>query len=357
MPDELLLVETDAPYLSPQPVRGKPNEPANVGAHRGVRRRAARRRVRGARGGGRRERGARVRVVSDGPAEPEPRQASLRRLREFDVRPEPGARPELPDRRQHPRRDRPRRRSSTPTDVVLEVGGGLGVLSEYLAPRGRAPARRRGRPRARAARSRDALDPFAQRDAAHRRRGRARLRRARPRAGQGRREPAVRGRGDGAPEVGRGAAGRAALGGDGAARGRRSGSPPRPGSKTYGATSVLAQLACDVRVLRRVPRTVFHPVPNVESALVALRRRAPAPAPAVAGARARRRSRTGARRSPGRSRSRPARPTDIRDARPRRARRASATRRTPAPSGSRPEDFARSPTLLGRSAWRPGGRR
>ena len=30
VPDDLLLVETDAPYLSPQPVRGKPNEPANV---------------------------------------------------------------------------------------------------------------------------------------------------------------------------------------------------------------------------------------------------------------------------------------------------------------------------------------
>jgi TatD DNase family protein len=30
LPDDLLLVETDSPYLSPQPVRGKPNEPANV---------------------------------------------------------------------------------------------------------------------------------------------------------------------------------------------------------------------------------------------------------------------------------------------------------------------------------------
>jgi len=30
VPGELLLVETDAPFLSPQPVRGKPNEPANV---------------------------------------------------------------------------------------------------------------------------------------------------------------------------------------------------------------------------------------------------------------------------------------------------------------------------------------
>jgi TatD DNase family protein len=30
VPLELLLVETDAPFLSPQPVRGKPNQPANV---------------------------------------------------------------------------------------------------------------------------------------------------------------------------------------------------------------------------------------------------------------------------------------------------------------------------------------
>ena len=30
LPDSLLLVETDSPYLSPMPLRGKPNEPANV---------------------------------------------------------------------------------------------------------------------------------------------------------------------------------------------------------------------------------------------------------------------------------------------------------------------------------------
>ena len=30
LPPELLLVETDSPYLAPQPVRGRPNEPANV---------------------------------------------------------------------------------------------------------------------------------------------------------------------------------------------------------------------------------------------------------------------------------------------------------------------------------------
>jgi len=30
VPDELLMVETDAPYLTPVPMRGEPNEPANV---------------------------------------------------------------------------------------------------------------------------------------------------------------------------------------------------------------------------------------------------------------------------------------------------------------------------------------
>lgn len=30
VPDELLLVETDSPFLAPQPVRGRPNQPANV---------------------------------------------------------------------------------------------------------------------------------------------------------------------------------------------------------------------------------------------------------------------------------------------------------------------------------------
>jgi 16S rRNA (adenine1518-N6/adenine1519-N6)-dimethyltransferase len=45
-----------------------------------------------------------------------------------------------------------------------------------------------------------------------------------------------------------------------------------PASPAYGATSVLAQLACDVRVLRPVARTVFRPVPNVDSVLVGLRR-------------------------------------------------------------------------------------
>ena len=55
----------------------------------------------------------------------------------------------------------------------------------------------------------------------------------------------------------------------------------KPGTSAYGAPSVLAQLACDVRVLRPVSRTVFHPVPNVDSVLVGLTRRGPAPEPAL----------------------------------------------------------------------------
>jgi 16S rRNA (adenine1518-N6/adenine1519-N6)-dimethyltransferase len=54
-----------------------------------------------------------------------------------------------------------------------------------------------------------------------------------------------------------------------------------PGTKTYGATSVLAQLSCDVKVVRRVPPTVFHPAPNVESAIVAFRRHSPPPSRAI----------------------------------------------------------------------------
>ena len=53
----------------------------------------------------------------------------------------------------------------------------------------------------------------------------------------------------------------------------------KPGSAAYGVPSVLAQLACEVKVLRPVARTVFHPVPNVDSVLVGLTRRAPAPDP------------------------------------------------------------------------------
>jgi 16S rRNA (adenine1518-N6/adenine1519-N6)-dimethyltransferase len=50
-----------------------------------------------------------------------------------------------------------------------------------------------------------------------------------------------------------------------------------PGSKTYGVTSVLAQLSAEVKVARKISAKVFQPVPNVESSLVVLRRVAPPP--------------------------------------------------------------------------------
>jgi 16S rRNA (adenine1518-N6/adenine1519-N6)-dimethyltransferase len=47
------------------------------------------------------------------------------------------------------------------------------------------------------------------------------------------------------------------------------------GSRTYGTPSVIAQLECEVEVVRVIPRTVFHPAPNVDSVLVRLARRPP----------------------------------------------------------------------------------
>lgn len=48
-----------------------------------------------------------------------------------------------------------------------------------------------------------------------------------------------------------------------------------PGSRTYGAPSVQAQIACSVKFLRAVDPAVFTPRPRVESALMALQRTGP----------------------------------------------------------------------------------
>ena len=50
-----------------------------------------------------------------------------------------------------------------------------------------------------------------------------------------------------------------------------------PGTKAYGAVSVLVQLVTERVGSHPVSRTVFRPPPNVDSALVALRRRGPLP--------------------------------------------------------------------------------
>jgi 16S rRNA (adenine1518-N6/adenine1519-N6)-dimethyltransferase len=47
------------------------------------------------------------------------------------------------------------------------------------------------------------------------------------------------------------------------------------GNRTYGAPSAIAQLACEVQILRKVDPAVFKPRPRVESAILRLRRIGP----------------------------------------------------------------------------------
>jgi 16S rRNA (adenine1518-N6/adenine1519-N6)-dimethyltransferase len=58
-----------------------------------------------------------------------------------------------------------------------------------------------------------------------------------------------------------------------------------PGSKVYGALSVLTQIVCDVEVALRVPPGAFRPPPQVESAVVRLTPRATPRVPAAIEAR------------------------------------------------------------------------
>jgi len=52
-----------------------------------------------------------------------------------------------------------------------------------------------------------------------------------------------------------------------------------PGSRTYGSPSVVAQLACEVELVRKVDPAVFKPRPRVDSAILRLRRSGPAADP------------------------------------------------------------------------------
>jgi 16S rRNA (adenine1518-N6/adenine1519-N6)-dimethyltransferase len=47
------------------------------------------------------------------------------------------------------------------------------------------------------------------------------------------------------------------------------------GNKTYGAPTAIAQLACEVELIRKVDPAVFKPRPRVESAILRLRRTGP----------------------------------------------------------------------------------
>lgn len=48
-----------------------------------------------------------------------------------------------------------------------------------------------------------------------------------------------------------------------------------PGSRTYGSPSVVAQLACEIELVRKVDPAVFRPRPRVDSAILRLRRTGP----------------------------------------------------------------------------------
>ncbi len=207
-----------------------------------------------------------------------PRQASLNRLRRFDIRPnrELGQNFLIDD---NLLAVIGREAELDTGDVVLEVGGGLGVLSEYLAPRvGHLHVVEVDR--SLEAALRDAIDPF-QNATLHLGDAVALdLPGLRPLPTKvvanlpyGVAATVLLGSLEHLPDASLWVAMVQREVGDRLAA--------APGSKTYGATSVLAQMPCEVRVLRRVPRTVFHPEPNVDSALLRMRRTGPSPPPAV----------------------------------------------------------------------------
>ena len=208
----------------------------------------------------------------------EPRQASLRRLRRFRIRPnrELGQNFLIDDNLLGVIE---RAAELDESDVVLEVGGGLGVLSEYLAPRVShlhvvEVDRSLEPPLA------DALAPFGNTSLHLADAVRLDLGALRP---QPTKVVANLPYGVAATVLLKSIAELPGAGLWVAMVQREVGErlAAEPGGRTYGASSVLAQLSCDVRVLRRVPRTVFHPVPKVDSVLVSLRRRGPAPEASV----------------------------------------------------------------------------
>jgi 16S rRNA (adenine1518-N6/adenine1519-N6)-dimethyltransferase len=209
----------------------------------------------------------------------EPRQASLRRLRRYGIRPnrELGQNFLIDD---NILGVIGRAAELGGDDVVLEVGGGLGVLSEYLAPRVShlhvvEVDRSLEKP------LREALEPFANATLHLADAVKLNYTSLDPPPGKvvanlpfGVAATVLLKSLAELPDAGvwvamvqREVADRLAA---------------APGSKSYGAISVLAQLSCEVRFLRRVPRTVFHPQPNVESALLIMRRTAAAPPPEIA---------------------------------------------------------------------------
>ena len=129
------------PYLTPQVVRKERNQPAYVAHTATVRGRTKRRELRGARAGRRAQRGRAVRVVSALASPPTgDAPATCRRSRRCAGCARSASAPKR-DLGQNFLIDSnilgviERAAELDPADVVLEIGGGLGVLSEHLAPR------------------------------------------------------------------------------------------------------------------------------------------------------------------------------------------------------------------------------
>ena len=207
-----------------------------------------------------------------------PRQASLRRLRHFGIRPnrELGQNFLIDDNLLGVIASAA---ELDPADVVLEVGGGLGVLSEYLAPRVAHLHVVEVDPRLEPA-LRDALDPLPNASLHLADAVKLDLVALDPTPDK---VVANLPYGVAATVLLRTVAELPAATLWVAMVQREVGErlAAAPGTRAYGATSVLARLSCEVRVLRRVPATVFHPAPNVESALIRLRRTAAPATPGV----------------------------------------------------------------------------
>ena len=275
-----------------------------------------------------------VRLVSRRAARPAAEPAAAAPVRRA---PQARARPELPHRLEHPRRDRARRRARARRRRARDRRRPRRALSEHLAARARARARRRGRPRARARAAR-----------------RARRRSRTPRCTSPTRWRSTSRALDPPPtkvvaNLPYGIAATAilrtieelpgvdALGRDGPARGRRA---ARRGARDAGLRHARRCSPSSPARCASLRRGLAHGVPPGAERRLGARRAATArgrrAAPRACARSSRPRSRTGARRSRARWRCARAPAPGRARARPRGARASSATPPTCAPSAWRP---------------------
>ncbi len=220
-----------------------------------------------------------MRLMADAPAQPSPAQPSLRRMRRFGIRPDRELGQNfLIDSNILGVIERAAELDAE-RDVVLEIGGGLGVLSEHLAERALHVHVIEVDTRLREALL-DATDPHPNVSAHWGDAMRIDLAALHPAPGKvvanlpyGIAAGVLLRSIEELPGVELWVAMAQREVGERLAA--------APGGGEYGITSVIAQLACEVRVLRAIPRTVFCPQPNVDSVLLEMRRLRAAPSPGL----------------------------------------------------------------------------